>query len=139
MVSHRVRVPFRLGVFLGLGNAEQIAGAGDQDEEIVADDDEPGREISRRAVPGRSSEPHRMSVAISTLPPNAKITAEVCSGRRRPKLVHGRSEIERRPRQLGSDQHSDRKSGDAPDHRHDGGELDRTHIVVGPAVDLLRG
>jgi hypothetical protein len=27
------------------------------------------------------------------LPPNAKITAEVCSGRRRPNEVHGRSKF----------------------------------------------
>ena len=27
------------------------------------------------------------------MPPKAKITAEVCSGRRRPKLVHGRSKL----------------------------------------------
>ena len=40
----QIGVPFRLGVFLGLGNAEQIAGAGDHDEEVVAEDDEPGRE-----------------------------------------------------------------------------------------------
>jgi len=32
-------------------------------------------------------------VAISRLPPNAKITADVCSGRSRPKLVHGRSKL----------------------------------------------
>ena len=28
---------------------------------------------------------------ISAVPPKAKITAEVCSGRRRPKVVHSRS------------------------------------------------
>jgi 23S rRNA (cytosine1962-C5)-methyltransferase len=43
----QIRVPFRFGIFLGLGYAEQIAGAGNQDEEVVADDNEPRREIAR--------------------------------------------------------------------------------------------
>ena len=41
-----VGVPFGLGVFLALGDAEQVAGAGDDDEEVVAEDDEPGREVA---------------------------------------------------------------------------------------------
>ena len=41
-----VGVPFRLGIFLRLGDAEQIAGAGDDDEEVVAEHDEPGREVA---------------------------------------------------------------------------------------------
>ncbi len=36
---------------------------------------------------------HIERLASSTLPPKAKITAEVCSGRSRPKLVHGRSRL----------------------------------------------
>lgn len=44
-----VRVPLRLGIFLGLRNSEQIAGAGDQDEEIVAEHDKPGREVACEA------------------------------------------------------------------------------------------
>ena len=47
----QIGVPFRLGVFLGLGNAKQIAGAGDHDEEVVADDDEPGRDVAGEPCP----------------------------------------------------------------------------------------
>ena len=132
-----IGVPFRLGIFLRLGDAEQIAGAGDQDEEVVAEDDEPRREIAGETHPagllhhierGRDQhvaaerEDHRRSV-------------------QRPQAAEagpGQIEIERRPRELRGDQQSDRKSGDAPEYRHDGRELDRTEIVVGPAVDLLR-
>ena len=42
----QVGVPFGLGVFLRLGDAEQIAGAGDHDEEVVAEHDEPRREVA---------------------------------------------------------------------------------------------
>ena len=42
----------------------------------------------KRAVRSLSSAPH----AISTLPPKAKITADVCRGRRRPKLIQGKLE-----------------------------------------------
>ena len=137
MVSHKIRVPFRLGIFLGLGDAEQIAGAGDQDEEIVAEDDEPRREIAGETRPAgllhdieRGRDQH--------------VAAEGEDHRRsmqRPQPAEAgprQVEIERRPRQLRRDQQPDRKSGDAPEHRHDGGELDRAHIVVGPAVDFLR-
>ena len=46
-----IGVPFRLGIFLRLGDAEQIAGAGDHDEEIVAEHHEPRREIAGEPRP----------------------------------------------------------------------------------------
>ena len=42
----KVGVPFRFGIFLGLRDANQIAGAGDDDEKIVAEYHEPGRKIA---------------------------------------------------------------------------------------------
>src|SRR5476649_1575031 len=47
-------------------------------------------------------------------------------------------EIERRPGKLRGYQQSDREAGYSPEHRDRCGELDRTHIVVRLAVDLLR-
>ena len=44
--QEQVGIPFRLGIFLGLRDAEQIARAGDDDEEIVAKHDEPGRDLA---------------------------------------------------------------------------------------------
>jgi hypothetical protein len=52
------------------------------------------------------------------------MTADVCSGRSRPKLR--------------GDQQPDRKSGDTPEYRYRRREFDRAHIVIGPAVDFLR-
>ena len=41
-----VGAPLGLRIFLALGDAEQVAGAGDQDEDIVAEYDEPGSKIA---------------------------------------------------------------------------------------------
>src|SRR6202044_4173152 len=41
-----VGVPLGLDIFLPLGDAEQVAGASDQDEDIVAEYDEPGSKIA---------------------------------------------------------------------------------------------
>ncbi len=50
----QVGVPLRLGVFLALGDAEQIARAGNDDEEIAAEHDEPGRQIAGETRAGRA-------------------------------------------------------------------------------------
>lgn len=45
----QIGVPFRLGIFLPLRHTEQVARAGDDDEEIVAQHHEPRRQIARDA------------------------------------------------------------------------------------------
>ena len=133
----QIRVPFRLGIFLGLRHAEQIAGAGDQNEEVIADDDEPGREIAREThAAGLLNDIERGR--------DQHVAAEREDHRRsmqRPQPAKAgpwQVEIERRPCELRGDQQPDGEAGDAPKHRHHGRELDRAHIVVGPAVDFLR-
>ena len=48
------RVPFRLGIFMPARDAEQIARARDENEEIVAEHDEPWREIAGDARAARA-------------------------------------------------------------------------------------
>ncbi len=133
----QIGVPLRLGIFLGLGHAEQVAGAGDQNEEIVADDDKPGREIARQARAAGLL--HHVERGC-----DQHVAAEGKDHRRRMQRPQSAEagpwqvEIERGPGELRSDQKPDRKSGDTPEHRHHGGEFDRAHIVIGPAVDFLR-
>jgi hypothetical protein len=67
-----------------------------------------------------------IEVAIRTLPPKAKITADVCSGRRRPNVTQGKSKL------------TDGEAGNAPDNRGNACELHRPHIVIGLAVDDQR-
>ena len=133
----QVGVPFGLGVFLALGYPEQVAGARDQDEEIVAKHHEPRRQIAGEAHSARllddverggeqhvaaEGEDHRRSV-------------------QRPQPAEtgpGQIEVQHRPGQLAGNQEPDGEPGDTPEHRHDRTELDRAHIVIGPAIDLQR-
>ena len=50
----QIGVPLRLGVFLGLRNAEDVARRGDHDEKLIAPEDEPGRDLSRQPRPAGS-------------------------------------------------------------------------------------
>ncbi|MHC2621203.1 hypothetical protein ACVIW2_003235 [Bradyrhizobium huanghuaihaiense] len=133
----QVRVPFRLGIFLRLGDAEQIARARDEDEEVVADHDEPGREIAGEA--NATGLLHDVEGAR-----DQHVAAEGEDhgrGVQRPQpaeLNPGQIEVQRRPGQLRGDDETDEEAGDAPEHRHEGAELDRPHVVVGAAVDLRR-
>ena len=130
----QIGIPFRFGIFLRLRDAEQIAGAGDDDEEVVAEDDEPRRDVAHHARPaGALHDIHRRR--------DQDVAAEREDDRRgvqRPQAAErdeGEVEIERRKGELERDPQADRESGDAPEHRRDGGELDRPHIVVRLAVD----
>ncbi len=131
-----VGVPFRLGIFLRLGDAEQIAGAGDDDEEVVAEHDEPGRDVAGQP---------RARGALHDIERGGDqhIAAEGEDGGRgvqRPQAaeIDPLVEIEQRKRQLEGDDDADGEGGDAPEHRRHAGELDRPQIVVGLAVDLER-
>ena len=72
-------------------------------------------------------------MAISALPPKAKITAEVCSGRSRPKVVH-EAEVERREGELEGDERAQPEADDAPEHGGDGEPPDHVLVVVDGAA-----
>ena len=132
-----IGVPFRLGIFLRLRDAEQIAGARDQDEEVIAEHDEPRRQIAGETRPAgllNHIERGRDQHVAAEREDHGRGVQRPQAAEAGPRQV----EIERRPGQLRRDQQPDRETGDPPEHRYDGRELDRTHIVVGPAVDFLR-
>ena len=131
-----VGVPFGLGVFLALGDAEQVARPGDQDEEVVAEDDEPRREVAGEAGPAgalhdveRRREQH--------------VAAEGEDHRRgmqRPQAaeVEPRRDVQIGECELGGDVDADGHAGEAPEQRQDGRDLDRAEVIVRQAVDLER-
>ena len=133
----QVGVPFRLGIFLRLGDAEQIAGAGDDDEEVVAEHDEPGRDVADE--PGAAGPLHDVERGR-----DQHVAAEGEDHRRgmqRPDAAErdpGQIEIEHRKCELERGPKADRESGDAPEHRSDGRKFDRPDVVVGLAVDRER-
>src|SRR6266705_2017009 len=49
----------------------------------------------------------------------------------------GQIKVQRRPSQLRGDDKSHREAGDAPNHRRDRREFDRSEVVIGPSVDFL--
>ena len=133
----KVGVPFGLGIFLRLCDTEQIAGASDEDEEVVAEHDEPGCEVA--GEPGAAGPLHHVERRR-----NQHVAAESEDDGRR---VQRPDTTKRRPRQIevqdreGKFQRrpeAHRESCDTPDHRGDGRELDGPHVVVRLAVDRER-
>ena len=133
----KVGVPFRLGVFLRLGDAEEIAGAGDDDEEIVAQHDEPGRQIAdeARAAGALHDIERRCDQHIAAEGEDHR------GGVQRPQPAERderQIEIERREGELERDPQPDGESGNAPEHGKHRCQFDGSHIVVGLAVDHQR-
>ncbi|MEY9897864.1 hypothetical protein ABIA44_002038 [Bradyrhizobium sp. USDA 329] len=132
----QVGVPFRLGIFLRLGDAEQIARAGDQNEEVVAQHDEPRREVAGEARAAGLL--HHVEGGR-----DQDVAAEGedhGGGVQRPQAAEadpGQIEVQCGPGQLRGDDEADEESGNAPEHRHEGREFDRPHVVVRAAVDFL--
>ena len=133
----QVGVPFRLGVFLRLRDAEQIAGAGDEDEEVVAEHDEPRREVAdepRAAGPLHHVERRRDQHVAAEREDDRGGVQRPDAAERDPRQIEiqdGKGQLQRRPQ-------AHREAGDAPEHRGDGRELDRAEIVVRLAVDRER-
>ena len=126
----QIHVPFRLGVFLRLGDAEEIAGRGEHDEDLVAPEDEPGELAAEEPRAGRAlhdvearrdqrvaaeGEDHRGGVE----------RAEPAEGRpRKVEVEGGIGELER-------DIEADEEAGEAPEHRRDhAGADDVVHVAV---------
>ena len=132
-----IGIPLRLGVFLRLRDAEQIAGAGDHDEEIVAEHDEPRRDVAdeARATGALHHVERRRDQHVAAEREDHR------GGVQRPDAAErhpGQIEVERRKGELERRPEPDREAGDAPEHRRDGRELDRAHVVVRLAVDRER-
>ena len=131
-----VGVPLGLRILLRLRHPEQIAGAGNQDEEIITEDDKPRREIAGETGPaGLLNHIERRR--------DQHVAAE-CEDHRggvqRPQAAKAgpwQVEIQRGPGKLRRDQQSDREAGNSPKHRYRSCELDRAEIVIGPAIDFL--
>ena len=131
-----VGVPFGFGIFLAVGNSEEIAGAGDDDEEIVAEHHEPRRELARET---------RAAGALHDVERSREqdVAAEGEDHRRgvqrtQSAEVEPRREVQRGKGEFERDVDADRHAREAPEQGGDRGELDRAEIVVGLAVDLAR-
>ena len=131
-----VGVPLGLRIFLALGDAEQIAGAGDEDEEIVAEDDEPGREIAGQA---------RSAGALYDIERRRQedVAAEGEDHRRgvqgpQAAEVEPWRDVEVGERELEGDVDADRHARQAPEQGEQGPDLDGREVVIRQSADLER-
>jgi hypothetical protein len=90
----QVHIPFGLGVFRPWVDAQQVAGRRHHDEQLVAPEHEPGEVAAPHARARGALHDVERLVAISALPPKAKITAEVCSGTQPPEIQRKAQELE---------------------------------------------
>ncbi len=96
-------VPFRLGIFLALGDAEQISGAGNDNEEVVAQHDEPGRDVAGK--PGAAGALHDIERGgdqdiASECKDHGRCVQRPDASERKPRQVeveHGKGKLERGP------------------------------------------
>ena len=133
----KIGIPFGLGVFLRLGNTEQIAGAGDHNKEIVAEHHEPRREIAHEPRPAGPLH-HIERRADQHVAAKRKDDRRGVQGAQPAERDEGKVEVERREGELQRQPQPDRKAGDTPEYGQQGRELDRPHIVVRLSVDHQR-
>ncbi len=135
--QEKVGVPFGFGIFLRMGDAEQIAGRGDDDEEIIAEHDEPGRKVAGEPCPGRALHDIKRGG-------DEHIAAEGENHRRRvdrpqpPEFDPRQIEVQDRKGHFERDIEADAEADDAPEDRCHRCEFDRPEIIIGLAVDDLR-
>ena len=124
-----IDIPFRLGIFLALGDAHDIAGAGQHDEYLVAPEQEGGE---RRTAPKR-----RPAGPLDDIERRCeqRVAAEGEDRRRgveRPQPAEarpGQVQIENREGELQGDDDADQEGGDAPEGRRQRELADHRHVV----------
>ncbi len=132
-----IGVPFRFRVFLALGDTEHIPGTGENDENVVTQDHEPGQDLARHAHTARPlNDIHgRRQQYVAAEGENHRRCVQ---GTQPAEIGPGKIEIQCRPGQLKRDYETDRESGKPPEHGGDRTEFDRPHIVVRFSVDFGR-
>ena len=127
----QIDVPFRLGIFLALGDPEQIAGRGEHDEQLIAPEHETGEAGEGQPRPASTLDDieRRRDQRVASEGEN--------HGRRvqRPQASEGRifnAQVEHRERQLQGDVEPGQKSREPPEYRGDDPPADR--IVIVPAL-----
>ena len=130
-----VGIPFRLGIFLGLGEAHQVAARGQHAKQVVADEHEPGAELvgqacARRALQDMEGRGDQRVAA------EAEDDAGRVDGPQAPEARPCRVEGQVRPCEQRGDPHADGHGDHGPDHRKHNAGLGRIIVIAGK---LFRG
>ena len=126
----QVDIPFRLRIFARLGNAEQIARSGENDEQLVAPEDKPGETGEGKSRPARALN-HVETGG------NQRISSERkdhCRSMQRPQTPESREfqiEIQSRESQLQRDVETGQKTGKAPENSGNHTQTNKIVIISG--------
>ena len=113
-----IGIPFRLGIFLRLRNAHQVAGCGDDAEQVVAKQDEPRGQLVRQART-RGSLHHIEGRGDQRIAAEAEDHAGGVHRTEAAEARPGGVECQVRIDELPGDPVADEKSSHDPDHRQD--------------------
>jgi len=129
----QVDVPFGLGIFTRLGDAQYVAGGGEHDEELVAPEHEAGETRQRKA--GAAGALHDVEARR-----DERVAAEREDYRRRVQRPQPaergvfKAQIEDREGQLERDEETGEEADHAPEHRRDHAPADGI-VVVSAGID----
>ena len=133
-----IGVPLRFGVFLRLSHTHQVAGRGNNAEQIVAEQHEPWAELVRQPRARRALhhvERGRDQRIAAEAEDDAGRMHRPQPAKTRPRRIERQVGIGQQPRHPVADEHGD----DTPDHGGDNAELGRRVVIaVEPAVGGLR-
>ena len=133
-----IHVPFRLGIFLGLRDPEEISGCGEDEEQLVAPEHEPRRDIAGETGPAGTlyNVERRRNKYIAAKSENNRR----CMKRAQPaEIGPGQIEVQDREGKLQCKPETHGKSDNAPESRrdnagtHDPFIIDRNAIAIGRA------
>ena len=122
-----IDIPFRLGIFLALGDPHQIAGGGQHDEQLIPPEHETGEAGEGQPRPASTLDHVKRRG-------NQRVASEREDDRRRVQRAQTAevdifdAEVERGKRQFECDVEAGQKSGHAPEHRGD--DRPANHFVI---------
>ena len=132
----QVGIPFGLGVFFRLGDAHEIAGDGQQAEQVVAEEHEPRADLASQPRPRGSLEDMEGcgdQCIAAEAEDDARRMGRSHASEGRPRRVEG----EVRPSELGGNPHAHKHPEHGPGHRQHNANLDRVVVIAGLPIDLL--
>jgi hypothetical protein len=131
----KVHVPFRLGVFPRLGDAEEIAGRSEHDEDLVAPEHEPGEAAAEEAGASRALD-HVEAGGDKRIATEGEDDGGRVERAQASEGGPGKVEVEHRIGKLQGNVDADEEARDSPeDGGDDTGLYDVVHVSVGPLAE----
>ena len=114
----KIDIPFRLGIFLRLGDAHQIAGGGEHDEQLVAPEHEPGSPAPGKTRARRALH-HIERARDQSVAAEGEDDGRGVERAQTAKSGPGQIEVEDGKGELPGDEVADEEPSETPEHRGD--------------------